>query len=900
MTEQLTKLRPDRDLQCYFQQPSAVAALSQATANGFHVSGSWREQFDWAVVEWSRDNVFEHPALRKLPDGDLSGIRLSWEEARTNCIAMDSTTYDPIGWSCLRIWEESSGAERFHKVDLRQYATAIEGETTQATAQFELQGTPTENDYVELAWLDQHANWRVTATDSLESIVAGLAAFINAKPDVTAVADGTRLHLTYTGAPGANGNRVGIYGGVQGAGTEGWSPSWTMFSGGVSPQRWRIDLDLGNLPDPETHPTAPIPMTNVRRLRWTWGADLQGGAFERGEFDVAVSNWQVTGTNTGCQVAGPGSRRIEDNDAAVVFTGPWAEERGNYSGGSIRHTQTAGAEVRCEYTAAADHWLYLGTRYSPQGAPITVQIDGGAPIGVTLRRELEDVLIRVPLGQFPALSQHVVTIAHAGTTGDDAYFDFLEVALPASDLPIFDVTPKTTLATDWDTDHSLAIAPERTAWLMNTLGFRGRANHYAGAMWFYEIGNPNGQHAQATIEFAGIPSFGGRTDLSIGGAVFSHIHLITDTAESIAKCFELLLSAGASAVWAHAEGAALTITARGLGVQGNGIAIAVETGDSGFTATKSSETLAGGADGVWLTDLTATPRLNRAARDWTRSYIAALRGYGIDATAALSMELRNGDDQPAAAIAQRYPDRACRLSTPAVQTNFGPESTAFWKQVYRDMADVMAGAGAVPYLQFGEVQWWYFADADGMPFYDDYTRTRFQATYDTSMRTIASENADPSLFPQECELLPKLIGEFTDAVMAHVRAAHPNCRFEVLYPPDTNDTPLCRAVNYPAAYWTAGALACLKTENFTFTGNRNLDKARMSIEVPASFGFPAAQRSHLVGIGEYTTPWEKEWELAIAEGVESVVLFALDQFCLIGYSVPLDTGSATAAFMGTA
>ena len=76
MTEQLTKLRPDRDLQCYFQQPSAVAALSEATANGFHVSGSWRQQFDWAVVEWNRDNVFEHPALRNLPDGDLSGLRL--------------------------------------------------------------------------------------------------------------------------------------------------------------------------------------------------------------------------------------------------------------------------------------------------------------------------------------------------------------------------------------------------------------------------------------------------------------------------------------------------------------------------------------------------------------------------------------------------------------------------------------------------------------------------------------------------------------------------------------------------------------------------------------------------------------------------------------------------------
>ena len=68
MTEQLTKLRPDRDLQCYFERPSAVAALSGASADGFTVSGCWRQQFDWAVIEWNRDNVFEHPELRNLPE----------------------------------------------------------------------------------------------------------------------------------------------------------------------------------------------------------------------------------------------------------------------------------------------------------------------------------------------------------------------------------------------------------------------------------------------------------------------------------------------------------------------------------------------------------------------------------------------------------------------------------------------------------------------------------------------------------------------------------------------------------------------------------------------------------------------------------------------------------------
>jgi hypothetical protein len=109
MGEQLSKLRPDRDLQCYFQEPSAVAALSQTSSSGFSVSGCWRDPFDWVVVEWNRDNVFEHPALRNLPDGDLSGAQLSYQEVRTNCIAMDSTLYPTVEWPYLRIWADNGG-----------------------------------------------------------------------------------------------------------------------------------------------------------------------------------------------------------------------------------------------------------------------------------------------------------------------------------------------------------------------------------------------------------------------------------------------------------------------------------------------------------------------------------------------------------------------------------------------------------------------------------------------------------------------------------------------------------------------------------------------------------------------------------------------------------------------
>jgi hypothetical protein len=215
------------------------------------------------------------------------------------------------------------------------------------------------------------------------------------------------------------------------------------------------------------------------------------------------------------------------------------------------------------------------------------------------------------------------------------------------------------------------------------------------------------------------------------------------------------------------------------------------------------------------------------------------------------------------------------------------------------MADVMVSAGVQPYLQFGEVQWWYFAAASGMPFYDSYTKNAFQAVHGRPMAVIASEHADPAGYPDECAFLPTLIGAFTNAIMTFVRQTHSDARFEVLYPPDVNDTPLNRIINLPQNDWTSAVLTCLKTENFTYTGDRNLDKALTSITLPGQLGFSCGQSSHLVGIGEYTTPWNKERLMALGASLESVVLFALDQFCLVGYDLPLDGNARRAVFLGS-
>jgi hypothetical protein len=130
----------------------------------------------------------------------------------------------------------------------------------------------------------------------------------------------------------------------------------------------------------------------------------------------------------------------------------------------------------------------------------------------------------------------------------------------------------------------------------------------------------------------------------------------------------------------------------------------------------------------------------------------------------------------------------------------------------------------------------------------------------------------------------------TSAIAEYVRATYPTTRIEVLYPPDVNDTPLMQSVNYASEYWTPQNLNCLKTESFSYTAARNLDLSLSSMKTGDEYGFGPRQRSHLVGDGDSSTAWQKEARMAEGLGYESVVLFALDQMCLLGHRLPLPAG----------
>jgi hypothetical protein len=174
-----------------------------------------------------------------------------------------------------------------------------------------------------------------------------------------------------------------------------------------------------------------------------------------------------------------------------------------------------------------------------------------------------------------------------------------------------------------------------------------------------------------------------------------------------------------------------------------------------------------------------------------------------------------------------------------------------------------------------------------MPFYDAWTTSQFLAAHGYPLPVFTTNSSDPRDYPTEVAFLAGLLGAFTDGIIAYVKGAYADARLEVLYPTDVNQTDFNKAINYPVTSWTPTALTVLKTESFGFTFGRDLDKAQGTMDFGQSLGFQAQQRSHLVGIGDSTTAWTKEVQMAEGRRFESVVLFALDQFCLVGYEDPL-------------
>jgi hypothetical protein len=133
----------------------------------------------------------------------------------------------------------------------------------------------------------------------------------------------------------------------------------------------------------------------------------------------------------------------------------------------------------------------------------------------------------------------------------------------------------------------------------------------------------------------------------------------------------------------------------------------------------------GGTYGVtWVIDPTQTPVLNRAFRDWNTDFFSLLKVNGMSVVCSFSQELVQPPDNPAggAVWVQRFPDgTAVETATGfgtlnSSQIAFSPGPQSYMGQAFAAMAGLMLAAGLTPKLQFGEILWWFLANASGWRF----------------------------------------------------------------------------------------------------------------------------------------------------------------------------------------
>jgi hypothetical protein len=794
-SEAIYKLEPHRTLQLQgFDGYGATATLHSASASGCTVTGTWGAQDDFAILQlWEINNQFEHPRMRYLPTGDFSGISLSFQIELTNCIGLDSTWFPSIDWPYLDIWVGSPTGPQYatlHKVKLLSYATAV-GAYTPATCQFQLQGTITVGDYITLAWLDQQFSYQCVSGDTLTSAAAALAGAITGGSStgyVSATAGGSTITLTYLGAPGSNGNRIGVYGTVHGA-TESWNPVATLFQGGVSPTAWIVALNFaGSILDIDG---ATVPTTNIQRMSLTFAADMQAANFQRSEWSAAFTAWTVTDA-TGCshlQVAGPGSVRIEESSTWVLRTGYWeaapADGFAFWSRGLAIRAAASGAALTIETHCQSAHTIYLGTYLDTDCGIVSVSVDGGTAVEVDCYGSA--LLARIPVAT-AAAGQHSVVVTltgtkNAGSSGWYFYFDFLECAV-ASDVPDAPIVNTSVgLACDFDTDNAYMLSPERLVWDITRMGLVGEIDHYMGVFWWpVRLAlEPVGTWAQAiTIGFSGAPFFGvgGYTALTLGTDVLTHWNLIGDTAESIAMCFELWVNAGSTIFWAQASGATLTITGRASSPDYY-VAATIATNSTEFAATiaivnPTAPAIAASWD--WGIDDTVTSPVNNAVTAWHADYFAQLHAAGLTCVVAFSQELVN----PPAGWAQLYHDGTPAVTATGFGTlnstmcNFSAGMQAYMTAAYLQMAGLMAAAGLAPRLQFGEVLWWY--EVGGSPastaFYDADTVAAAVVALGRALAVFSTVNDSPAVNTYaDANFLRARLGSYVAAVQAAVLGA---------------------------------------------------------------------------------------------------------------------------------
>ena len=864
-----------------FDRRGAAAAMHNASADGFSVSGVFRDMADFAVLTlYDADDFFGHPLWRYLPDTDLSGLTLQFDLQYSQLQPIDSPKYSWIDWASLDAIKPDGASVQ---VPLFDYATQVAGTYTKAETTFTLNGgTVTAYDRVTL-WYQNFA-WYYIVPDppgslTLDDIAAAIAALINA----TSWGGGIELEAESSGAsltvrcarPGLDGNMIGLYQLNKNSNLY-FSPATSKLSGGSSAATWRITL-----------PFADLGLSTVRKMWLTFAPELADSSdYNDQEWLADFTNWTVTGTGRALKVAGPASVRVSSRDRWATFSGSWTREAGWFYHGWVRHTNTPGDKVTIAYHCGATHDLYIGTSLYTDRGIAQVRLDNDSPTDLDCYLNDEPAVVTRRLVR-SSVSAGPHSLECELKTAGHFYFDYLEAAVPA-DVPDPPASYTTrAAATDWDTDHTYKLPPARLAWSIDRSGLHGDLNHYLGVFFWNQRKRIGGAFPAVTVIFGGTWIDGDAAFLTIGGTTIGKSVFPADSNTTIAKHFEFFINEVFIGVWAQSSGTVLTITCR---TPIWSFTFSTSKTSAGGTIDVSGS-LTGGVEGTWEIDPDASEVLNRAARDWHADYFAQIHARAWTAVTALSMELVNPPSGYAALFLDGEPVLTDTGFAGLHSTHcaFSDVVLALQKKAFLALAELMDDAGLTPWLQFGEFVWWYFANEAGMAFYDTYTEAAALAALGRDLHHFTDPTNDPSVNSYaDANFLRSQIKAHIDAIRTHVLATYPAAKFELLWPRDVNEPQLNRYVNLPSQYETksGSGLDRLKIEGLAYGAvQRDIDKVRAAIlHLP---GWALSDIIYLMPWFNSGCPWQREFLIAQRERISAITFWAWDHLCLFSWPLPL-------------
>ncbi len=760
---------------------------------------------------------------------------------------------------------------------------------------------------------------QVSAATILQSIAQQINAinWVQNGPVVLSAAVVLPNQLVITAAPGADGNMVAFYQTDNNSSSRMYftAASWNLAGGSSDNVSWHVRIDF-----------TALGWNNVDKVWWTIAPALPNSqAYQATEFQMVVTNWTVTSNPAGkraLKVAGPGSVRIEEDSTWVSTSGYWEPAPGNdpvngafafWSQGRAIRAAAAGASVTIETHCQSTHDIYVGTRLDTNCGIVSATLDGGAPVTLDCYYPTASTSqTRRLLFSGVATGQHRVVITLTGNKNPSSqgwyfYFDFLECAVK-SDVP--DPVLTTTavgVATDFDTDNTYKLSPQRLVWNIQKLGLVGEIDHYCGVFWWKQAVAQNPAYPQCTVTFSGTWNDQDVVWLHVGGsAIGKTVFGGQDNSNTIARHFANFINAIFDGVWASASGTVLTITSHSFsGVWQFHVYTELPLSNTGSGHATVAGDLQGGSYGVkWVIDPTQTPVLNRAFRDWNADFFALLKTSGMTAVCAFSQELVNPPDNPPSSVwVQRFPDGSPvetatgfgTLNSSQVAFSAGPQN--YMAQAHGAMAGLMQAAGLTPRLQFGEILWWFLANAFGMAFCDADTQAAAQSALGRPLATFHAPNDDPSINSNaDANFLRTRLYNYVAAIQSAVLAQCPSAVFELLWPMDVNDPDTCRLLRYInlPLQWTTRAGSGFDTfliEGYQYPGiNHNLDQATRCAQYAwKELAWDHAHCRYLMGLYYGTWPWLREFVNVNRLGLPAIKLWAYDHLCLFGWPVPFPT-----------